>query len=106
MIRPQREQLSLTLQRAPARTADTNTPSTYGHGQPFSAARDHRLARGSGNPHLPVTCVTKATRASAGSGYVTDKVARAGLWPEILRSSRLLAMINAADPNSSRPRLA
>ena len=59
---------------------------------------DHRQALGSDNPHLLVTRVTKATRAAAASGYVKNTVAPAGVRPRILRSSRLLAMVNTADP--------
>jgi site-specific recombinase XerD len=59
---------------------------------------DHRKALSSDNPHLLVTRVTKATRAPADSGYVKNTVARAGVRPRILRSSRLLAMVNTADP--------
>jgi hypothetical protein len=59
---------------------------------------DHRHALRSDNPHLLVTRVTKATRAPADSGYVKNAVARAGVRPRILRSTRLLAMVNTADP--------
>jgi site-specific recombinase XerC len=59
---------------------------------------DHRQALGSDNPHLLVTRVTKATRAPADSGYVKNAVAPARVRPRILRSSRLLAMVNTADP--------
>ena len=59
---------------------------------------DYRQALRSHNPHLLVTRVTKATRAPADSGYVKTAVARAGVRPRILRSSRLLAMVNTADP--------
>jgi site-specific recombinase XerC len=59
---------------------------------------DHRQAPRSDNPHMLITRVTKATRAPADSGYVKTAVARAGVRPRILRSSRLLAMVNTADP--------
>jgi len=59
---------------------------------------DHRQALRSDNPHLLVTRLTKATRTPAGSGYVKNAVAPAGVRPRILRSSRLLAMVNTADP--------
>ena len=58
----------------------------------------HRETLASDNPHLLVTRVTKATRAPADSGYVKNVLAPAGVRPRILRSSRLLAMVNAADP--------
>ncbi|MGH3283910.1 MAG: site-specific integrase [Streptosporangiaceae bacterium] len=50
------------------------------------------------NPHLLVTRVTKATTAPADSGYVKNILAPAGVRPRILRSSRLLAMVNTTDP--------
>ena len=59
---------------------------------------DHRQALTSDNPHLLVTRVTKATQAPADSGYVKNTVARAGVRPRILRSCRLLAMVNTTDP--------
>ena len=59
---------------------------------------DHRKALNSDNPHLLVTRVTKATRAPADSGYVKNTLARAGVRPRILRSTRLLAMVSIADP--------
>jgi site-specific recombinase XerD len=58
----------------------------------------HRQALASDNPHLLVTRVTKATRGPADSGYVKNALAPAGVRPRILRSSRLLAMVNTADP--------
>jgi site-specific recombinase XerC len=58
----------------------------------------HRQALASDNPHLLVTRVTKATRGPADSGYVKNTLAGAGVRPRILRSSRLLAMVNTADP--------
>jgi site-specific recombinase XerD len=59
---------------------------------------EHRRSLNTDNPHLLVTRVTKATRVPADSGYVKDAVAPAGVRPRILRSSRLLAMVNTADP--------
>jgi len=59
---------------------------------------EHRQALSTDNPHLLVTRVTKATRAAADSGYVKNTIAPAGVRPRILRSSRLLAMVNTADP--------
>lgn len=59
---------------------------------------DHRGELRSDNPHLLVTQVSKATRAPASSGYVKNTVTPAGLRPRILRSSRLLAMVNTTDP--------
>jgi hypothetical protein len=59
---------------------------------------EHRRSLNTDNPHLLVTRVTKATRAPADSGYVKNTVAPAGVRPRVLRSSRLLAMVNTADP--------
>ena len=59
---------------------------------------DHRQALGGDNPHLLVTRVTKATRTPADSGYVKNATAPAGVRPRVLRSTRLLAMVNTADP--------
>ncbi|HEX2806206.1 MAG TPA: site-specific integrase [Kineosporiaceae bacterium] len=58
----------------------------------------HRAALGGDNPYLLVTRVTKATRAPASDGYVKNTVAPAGVRPRILRSTRLLAMVNTTDP--------
>lgn len=52
----------------------------------------------SDNPHLLMTRATKATRAPSNASYVKNIIAPAGVRPRILRSSRLLAMVNAADP--------
>jgi hypothetical protein len=57
-----------------------------------------RQALNSENPHLLVTLQTKATRAPSGDSYVKNILAPAGIRPRILRSSRLLALVNAADP--------
>ncbi|HWG60853.1 MAG TPA: site-specific integrase [Streptosporangiaceae bacterium] len=58
----------------------------------------HRQALGTDNPHLLVTRVTKATCVPANAHYVKNTVAAAGVRPRILRSSRLLDMVNTADP--------
>ena len=59
---------------------------------------DHRQALASGNPHLLITRITKATRAPANAHYVKNTVTPAGVRPWILRSTRLLAMASTADP--------
>jgi site-specific recombinase XerD len=58
----------------------------------------HRQALNSTNPHLLVTLQTKATRAPASDGYIKNTLAPAGIRPRILRSSRLLALVNTTDP--------
>lgn len=58
----------------------------------------HHQTLRSANPHLLVTRVTKATRAPANAHYVKNTVAPAGVRPRILRSTRLLAMVNTTDP--------
>jgi site-specific recombinase XerD len=58
----------------------------------------HRQALNSANPYLIVTLQTKATRAPSGDSYVKNILAPAGIRPRILRSSRILALVSAADP--------
>jgi len=58
----------------------------------------HRQALNSTNPYLLVTLQTKATRAPSGDSYVKNILAPAGVRPRILRSSRILALVNTADP--------
>jgi site-specific recombinase XerD len=58
----------------------------------------HRQALNSANPYLLVTLQTKATRAPSGDSYVKNILAPAGIRPRILRSSRMLALVNTADP--------
>jgi site-specific recombinase XerD len=58
----------------------------------------HRQAVNSANPHLLVTLQTKATRAPSGDSYVKNILAPGGIRPRILRSSRILSLVNAADP--------
>ena len=58
----------------------------------------HRQALNSANPYLLVTLQTKATRAPSGDSYVKNILAPAGVRPRILRSSRMLALVNTADP--------
>ncbi len=58
----------------------------------------HRQALNSTNPYLLVTLQTKATRAPSGDSYVKNILAPAGVRPRILRSSRILALLNTADP--------
>ena len=58
----------------------------------------HRQALNSANPYLLVTLQTKATRAPSGDSYVKNILAPAGVRPRILRSSRMLALLNSTDP--------
>jgi len=58
----------------------------------------HRQTLNSTNPYLLVTLQTKATRAPSGDGYVKNALKAAGIRPRILRSSRILALVNTADP--------
>lgn len=58
----------------------------------------HRQALNSANPYLLVTRQTKATSAPSGDSYVKNILAPAGIRPRILRSSRILALVSAADP--------
>jgi site-specific recombinase XerD len=58
----------------------------------------HRQTLNSTNPHLLITLQTKATRAPSSGSYVKNILAPAGIRPRILRSSRMLALVNTADP--------
>lgn len=58
----------------------------------------HHRTLNSDNPHLLITQQTKATRAATNPHYIKNTVTPAGVRPRILRSSRLLSMINTADP--------
>jgi len=64
----------------------------------IQACLAHRHALRSANPYLIVTRQTKATRAPSGDSYIKNILAPAGIRPRILRSSRILALVNAADP--------
>ena len=64
----------------------------------IQACLAHRQALSSANPYLIVTRQTKATRVPSGDSYVKNILAPAGIRPRILRSSRILALVNAADP--------
>jgi len=64
----------------------------------IQACLAHRQALNSANPYLIVTRQTKATRAPSGDSYVKNILTPAGIRPRILRSSRILALLNAADP--------
>jgi site-specific recombinase XerD len=58
----------------------------------------HRQVLNSTNPYLLITLRTKATRTPPGDGYVKNTLKAAGIRPRILRSSRILALVNATDP--------
>jgi site-specific recombinase XerD len=58
----------------------------------------HRQALRSANPYLIVTRQTKATRVPPGDSYVKNILTPARIRPRILRSSRILSLLNAADP--------
>jgi len=64
----------------------------------LEACLAHRQALNSANPYLLITRQTKATRAPSSDGYVKNTLKAAGARPRILRSSRILALINATDP--------
>jgi site-specific recombinase XerD len=57
----------------------------------------HRQTLPGDNPHLIVTRVTKATRAPASAGYIKNTVVPAGVRPRILRSTRILSLVNTGD---------
>lgn len=64
----------------------------------IQACLTHRHALRSANPYLIVTLQTKATRAPPGDSYIKNILAPAGIRPRILRSSRILSLLNVTDP--------
>lgn len=58
----------------------------------------HDMLR-STNPHVIVTRQTRSTRRAASDGYVKHALDPVHLGPRILRSSRLLALVNTIDAN-------
>lgn len=58
---------------------------------------EHRAALNSSNPHLLITMRTKATRQAASDSYVKRTLRGVGLQPRILRSTRLVDLVNTID---------
>jgi hypothetical protein len=58
----------------------------------------HRHAQHSDNPHLMVTRGTKAGRAPASTAYLSHVLDPCGVPPRMLRSTRLVDLVNTMDP--------
>ncbi|MFI9556307.1 integrase [Nonomuraea endophytica] len=57
----------------------------------------HRDTQRTSNPHLMVTKGTKAGRDQASVAYVSHVLDPAGISPQVLRSTRLIDLVNAMD---------
>lgn len=57
----------------------------------------HRETQRTSNPHLMVTKDTKAGRNPASVAYVSHILDRAGISPRMLRSTRLIDLVNTMD---------
>lgn len=57
----------------------------------------HRETQRTSNPHLMVTKGTKARRSPASVAYVSHVLDPAGISPRMLRSTRLIDLVNAMD---------
>ena len=66
----------------------------------------HRDAQATGNPHVMVTRGTRARRSPASVAYVSHVLDPCGVPPRMLRSTRLIDLVNTMDPNSWPPRSA
>lgn len=58
----------------------------------------HRRAQGTANPYVLVTKGTKAGSRPASTAYLHHVLDAAGITPWVLRSTRMLAMVNTLDP--------
>ncbi|MFB4276872.1 tyrosine-type recombinase/integrase [Nonomuraea sp. MTCD27] len=58
----------------------------------------HRRTQATANPHLMVTRGTKAGTRSASGAYVSHVLDPCGVPPRILRSTRLVDLVNTLDP--------
>jgi hypothetical protein len=66
----------------------------------------HRQAQATGNPHVMVTRVTRARTSPASAAYVSHLLDPCGIPPRMLRSTRLIDLVNTMDPSSRPPRSA
>jgi len=92
------EAIDLPAQAVTLRGRPQPTPLDPWTWAAVEACLAHRQTLNSTNPYLLVTLQTKATCAPSGDGYVKNTLKAAGIRPRILRSSRILALVNAADP--------
>jgi integrase len=58
----------------------------------------HRQAQRTDNPHVMVTKGTKAGRSPASTAYVSHVLDACGIPPRMLRSTRLVNLVNTMDP--------
>ncbi|MER5717549.1 hypothetical protein [Streptomyces sp. NPDC002132] len=59
---------------------------------------DHRQAWRTDNPHVVVTKGTKAGRSPASTAYLSHVLDNCGFPPRMIRSTRLVDMVNTMDP--------
>jgi integrase len=58
----------------------------------------HRDAQATENPHVMVTRVTRARTCAASAAYVSHVLDPCGVPPRMLRSTRLIDLVNTMDP--------
>ena len=58
----------------------------------------HRDAKATENPHVMVTRGTRARTCAASAAYVSHLLDQCGVPPRMLRSTRLLGLLNTMDP--------
>jgi site-specific recombinase XerD len=58
----------------------------------------HRQAQRTDNPHVMVTKGTKAGRSPASTAYISHVLDTCGVPPRMLRSTRLVDLVNTMDP--------
>jgi hypothetical protein len=58
----------------------------------------HRDQQRTGNPHVLVTKGTKAGRGPASAAYLSHVLDGCGLSPRMIRSTRLVDLVNTMDP--------
>ena len=58
----------------------------------------HRQTQRTDNPHVMVTKGTKAGRSSASTAYLSHVLDPCGVPPRMLRSTRLVDLVNTMDP--------
>jgi site-specific recombinase XerC len=59
---------------------------------------DHRAGQNTTNPHVIVTKGTKAAQAPASTAYLSHVLDSCGLTPRMIRSTRLVDLVNTLDP--------
>lgn len=59
---------------------------------------DHRAGQNTANPHVIVTKGTKAGRSPASTAYLSHVLDGCGYPPRIIRSTRLVDLVNTLDP--------